>query len=57
MIGLPGRQRAAIYLRYYEELPYEEVVVILGMPAATVRSLVHRGLKRLAMQLRDWEPE
>jgi RNA polymerase sigma-70 factor (ECF subfamily) len=51
MRGLPGRQRAAIYLRYYEDLPYESVASVMGIPAATARSLVHRGLQRLASVL------
>jgi RNA polymerase sigma-70 factor (ECF subfamily) len=48
---LPGRQRAAIYLRFYEDLPYETVAAAMGIPAVTARSLVHRGLKRLATVL------
>jgi RNA polymerase sigma-70 factor (ECF subfamily) len=48
---LPGRQRAAIYLRYYEGLEFSEVASVLGMPSATARSLVHRGLKRVAAEL------
>ncbi len=48
---LPGRQRAAIYLRFYEDLTYETISSILGIPVATARSLVHRGLKRLATAL------
>ena len=48
---LPGRQRAAIYLRFYEDLPYEAVATAMGIPAVTARSLVHRGLKRLATLL------
>ena len=51
MRRLPGRQRAAIYLRFYEDLPYETVAAAMGIPAVTVRSLVHRGLKRLATAL------
>lgn len=45
---LPGRQRAAIYLRFYEDLPYETVGAAMGIPAVTARSLVHRALKQLA---------
>lgn len=51
MRRLPGRQRAAIYLRFYEELPYETVATVMGIPAVTARSLVFRGLKRLAAAL------
>jgi RNA polymerase sigma-70 factor (ECF subfamily) len=48
---IPGRQRAAIYLRHYEGLPYDQVAAILGVPETTARSLVHRGLKRVATEL------
>jgi RNA polymerase sigma factor, sigma-70 family len=51
MRHLPGRQRAAIYLRFYEDLPYETVAAAMGIPAVTARTLVHRGLKRLATTL------
>jgi RNA polymerase sigma factor (sigma-70 family) len=51
MRSLPGRQRAAIYLRFYEDLPYETVASVMGIPAVTARSLVFRGLKRLATAL------
>jgi RNA polymerase sigma-70 factor (ECF subfamily) len=51
MRRLPGRQRAAIYLRFYEDLPYETVATVMGIPAVTARSLVFRGLKRLATAL------
>jgi len=51
MRSLPGRQRAAIYLRFYEDLPYETVAAAMGIPAVTARSLVFRGLKRLATAL------
>ena len=53
--GLPGRQRAAIYLRYCEGLDFAEVARVLGVPAATARSLVHRGLKRVATDIRARE--
>jgi RNA polymerase sigma factor (sigma-70 family) len=51
MRGLPGRQRAAIYLRYYEDLPYESIASVMVIPSGTARSLVHRGLQRLASVL------
>jgi RNA polymerase sigma-70 factor (sigma-E family) len=47
---LPARQRAAIVLRYYLDLPEAEVARLLGVPVGTVKSLVHRGLARL----REW---
>ena len=51
--GLVGRQRAAIYLRFYEDLEYADIATIMGVPAVTVRTLVHRGLKRVAAQMAE----
>jgi RNA polymerase sigma-70 factor (ECF subfamily) len=51
--GLVGRQRAAIYLRYYEDLEYADIATIMGVPAVTVRTLVHRGLKKVAAHLAE----
>jgi RNA polymerase sigma-70 factor (sigma-E family) len=48
---LPARQRAAIVLRYYLDLPEAEVARQLGVPVGTVKSLVHRGLARLRQRL------
>ena len=48
---LPARQRAAIVLRYYLDLPEAEVARLLGVPVGTVKSLVHRGLARLRDRL------
>jgi RNA polymerase sigma-70 factor (sigma-E family) len=48
---LPNRQRAAIVLRYYLDLPEFEVARQLGVPVGTVKSLAHRGLHRLRERL------
>ena len=48
---LPGRQRAAIVLRYYLDLPEAEVARQLGVPLGTVKSWTHRGLARLRDRL------
>ena len=44
---LPYRQRAALVLRYYADLPDAEIAVALACRPGTVASLVHRGLQRL----------
>ena len=49
---LPERQRAAVVLRYYEDLPDEAIAELLGCRPATVRSLIHRALHRLEEVLR-----
>ena len=47
LLALPVRQRAAIVLRYYEDLPEGQIAEILGCRPATVRSLIARGLETL----------
>lgn len=45
--GLPPRMRTAVVLRYFLDLPFAEVAQVMDSPETTVRSLVHRALKRL----------
>lgn len=47
LLGLPTKQRAAIVLRYYEDLPEARIAEVLRCRPATVRSLVSRGLEAL----------
>ena len=47
LLTLPQRQRAAIVLRYYEDLHESEIADVLRCRPATVRSLVARGLEAL----------
>ena len=47
LLSLPPRQRAAIVLRYYEDLHESEIADLLRCRPATVRSLVARGLEAL----------
>lgn len=45
--GLPERQRIAITLRFYLDLPDDEIAEVLDARPGTVRSLVHRALATL----------
>ena len=45
--ALPPRQRAALVLRYYEDLSEAEIARVLGCRVAAVKSLLHRALKAL----------
>lgn len=47
LLGLPYRQRAALVLRYCEDLTEQEVAEIMDTSAKAVRSLVGRGLATL----------
>jgi RNA polymerase sigma factor (sigma-70 family) len=51
LLALPYRQRAALVLRYYVDLPDEEIAVLLDCARATVRSLVARGSDSLRLEL------
>jgi len=51
LLGLPERQRAAIVLRFYEDLSDVQTAEVLGCPPGTVRSLVSRGMTTLREQL------
>jgi RNA polymerase sigma-70 factor (sigma-E family) len=49
--SLPARQRAALVLRFYEDLSDAQAAELLGCRAATVRSQVSQGLRRLRGQV------
>lgn len=44
---LPVRQREAIYLKFYEELSYDEVAKVMGVQYQSVVNFVYRGLQAL----------
>ena len=44
---LPARQRAAVVLRYYGDLPDADIAAALRCRPGTVRSLIHRALSDL----------
>jgi RNA polymerase sigma-70 factor (sigma-E family) len=51
MRRLTQRQRAAIVLRFYEDLPEVEVAEILQCAPGTVKSLVSRGMEKLRNEI------
>jgi RNA polymerase sigma factor (sigma-70 family) len=44
---LPARQRAAVVLRYFEDLTDEQIGEVLGCRTTTVRIYIHRAMKTL----------
>lgn len=50
---LPPRQRAAIVLRYYEDLTERQTAEAMGCAVGTVKSQVAAGLSRLRVELGD----
>jgi RNA polymerase sigma-70 factor (sigma-E family) len=51
LLRLPKRQRAAIVLRFYEDLSDVQTADILRCSPGTVRSLLSRGMKTLRSEL------
>lgn len=50
---LSPQQRAAVVLRYYQDLPDRQVAEALGCPVGTARSHAARGVARLRRLLAD----
>ncbi len=49
---LPKRQKEAIYLRFYQELTYQQITEIMNLQYQTVRDLICKGLKTLRQNLK-----
>jgi RNA polymerase sigma-70 factor (sigma-E family) len=50
---LPRRQREALVLRFYLDLPAEEAATSMGISASSVRSATHRALTALGRMLQE----
>lgn len=50
---LAPREQTLITLRYADALPFEDIATVLGIPAATVRSIHRRALAKLRPLLPD----
>lgn len=44
---LPKRQREALYLRYYENLTYEEIAQVMGLQRQAVANYLQYGIQKL----------
>jgi RNA polymerase sigma-70 factor (ECF subfamily) len=55
MNELPSQQRAAMALRVLEDLSYEDIADVMGVPVNSVRSWLHRGRARLRCALETEE--
>jgi RNA polymerase sigma-70 factor (sigma-E family) len=50
---LPARQREALVLRYYADLPEQEIARAMGVSRGTVKSTTARGLAALGRMLQE----
>jgi len=51
--ALPPRQREALALKFYLDLPEQEIADAMGIGQSTVRSTLHRGLAALGRAIRE----
>jgi DNA-directed RNA polymerase specialized sigma24 family protein len=51
LLTLPVKQRSAVVLRYYLDMPEAEVADAMQCPVGSVKSLTSRGLQALRSQL------
>ena len=56
LASLPPRQRAALVLRYYEDLSERDTASVMGCSVASVKSLVSRGSRTLRERIGREEP-
>lgn len=57
VLQLPAEQRTAILLVVQQELPYEEIAVIMGAPVSSVKTWIHRARARLRELLKDFHED
>jgi RNA polymerase sigma-70 factor, ECF subfamily len=51
LVELRPGYRQAVILRYREDLTYDEIAEVMGLPVGTVKSLLHRARAELAVLL------
>jgi RNA polymerase sigma-70 factor (ECF subfamily) len=56
VLALPDGERTAVLLRYFEDLTAEEIARRAGVPSATIRSRIRRGLERVRVRLESRVP-
>jgi RNA polymerase sigma-70 factor (sigma-E family) len=55
LLTLPPRQRAALVLRYYEDLSERETADVLGCSVPAVKSLTQRGAAAMRLEIESEE--
>jgi RNA polymerase sigma-70 factor (ECF subfamily) len=53
---LPARERRVFVLKDIEGFQHGEISRVLGLPEATVRTLLHRAVRRLRTELAEFRP-
>ena len=53
VLSLPLKQQLVFNLRYYEEMPYEQISKILDQKVDNLKSNYHHAVKRIKDKLRE----
>ena len=53
---LPTPQRVALTLHYFQDMRYEDIAEVMGLPLNTVKSHIRRGKERMAILLQQNTP-
>ncbi len=48
---LPGKQKQVFFLRYYEEMPYEEIASVMGSTVGSLKVLYHTAYTKIKEML------
>ena len=54
---LPEKQRMVFTLRYYDDLPYEEISKILDMSVSTLKTNYHYAKSKIEQYILDYSEE
>ena len=53
LLKLPTQQRLAFNMRYYDELPYEEIAVITGKNVSTLKANYHFATEKIRNYIKE----
>ena len=53
LLQLPTQQRIAFNLRYYDEMPYEQIAQVTGKSVATLKSNYHYAVKKIENYIKE----
>jgi len=57
MNALDDRHRSVLVLRYFNDLSYDEIAQVMGVPLGTVKSRISQALRLLRTQMSTQQPE
>ena len=53
LVQLPKKQRLVFNMRYYEEMPYDQISEILGTSVGALKASYHHAVKKIELKLRS----